>query len=181
MASAFAVIYLEKLLRKFIPKILDISVIPFVALFIMLIVNLIFIIPVSGYAFIGVSWLFTNISNNPFGAGALAMIFLLVVMLGIHQGFVPVYITLLDQRGVNVLFPILAMAGAGLVGASIATLILAPKNSPVKKQITGSLLPAFLGIGEPLIYGFALPKIIPFIAGSLGAGAGGFLMGAINT
>jgi N-acetylmuramic acid-specific PTS system IIC component len=26
-----------------------------------------------------------------------------------------------------------------------------------------------------------LPKIIPFIAGSLGAGAGGFLMGAINT
>lgn len=40
-------------------------------------------------------------------------LFLISVMLGIHQGFVPVYFTLVEKQGFNALFPILAVAGAG--------------------------------------------------------------------
>ncbi|MFO6285389.1 hypothetical protein ACLBVW_38180, partial [Pseudomonas aeruginosa] len=37
-----------------------------------------------------------------------------------HQGFVPVYFALVDAQGFNSLFPILAVAGAGQVGAALA-------------------------------------------------------------
>ena len=50
----------------------------------------------------------------------LAGLFLISVMFGIHQGFVPVYFALMDAQGFNSLFPILALAGAGQVGAALA-------------------------------------------------------------
>ncbi|STU98957.1 PTS system protein [Klebsiella pneumoniae subsp. pneumoniae] len=62
------------------------------------------------------SWLFLHLNGNPFGSAVLAGLFLLAVMFGVHQGFVPVYFALVDAQGFNSLFPILAMAGAGQVG-----------------------------------------------------------------
>lgn len=50
------------------------------------------------------------------GTAILAGLFLIAVMFGIHQGFVPVYFALMDAQGFNSLFPILAMAGAGQAG-----------------------------------------------------------------
>ena len=61
------------------------------------------------------SWLFLHLNGNPFGSAVLAGLFLLAVMFGVHQGFVPVYFALVDAQGFNSLFPILAMAGAGQV------------------------------------------------------------------
>ena len=41
-------------------------------------------------------------------------------MLGLHQALIPIHTTLIEQQGYTVLLPILAMAGAGQVGAAIA-------------------------------------------------------------
>lgn len=57
---------------------------------------------------------------------------------------------------------------------------MSPKEGTTRKQISGAIVPGILGIGEPLIYGMALPRILPFIAGSLGGAFGGFFIGAIN-
>ena len=40
----------------------------------------------------GMSWLFIHLSGNLFGTAILAGLFLISVMFGIHQGFVPVYL-----------------------------------------------------------------------------------------
>ena len=73
------------------------------------------------------------------------------------------------------LFPVLAMAGAGQVGAAIAIYIMAKRagNKKLMGIITGALPAGFLGVGEPLIYGVTLPLFVPFITAGIGAGFGG--------
>ncbi|STJ51893.1 N-acetylmuramic acid-specific PTS system EIIBC component [Escherichia coli] len=61
-----------------------------------------------------------HLNSNPFGCAVLAGLFLIAVVFGVHQGFIPVYLALMDSQGFNSLFPILSMAGAGQVGAALA-------------------------------------------------------------
>lgn len=68
--------------------------------------------------------------------------------------------------------PILAMAGAGQVGASIAV-YLKTKNQKLKQTIASALPVGFMGIGEPLIYGVTLPLGKPFISACIGGAFGG--------
>ncbi|MDU3788259.1 MAG: PTS transporter subunit EIIC, partial [Serratia marcescens] len=96
-------------------------------------------------------------------------------MFGVHQGFVPVYFALVDAQGFNALFPILAMAGVGQVGAALAVL-LKTRNARLKKVIKGALPVGILGIGEPLIFGVTLPLGRPFIGACLGGAVGGALI-----
>lgn len=73
------------------------------------------------------------------------------------------------------LYPALAMAGAGQVGAAIAIYLKAKKvgNQRIRSVISGALPAGFLGVGEPLIYGVTLPMGKPFVTAGLGAGFGG--------
>ena len=86
----------------------------------------------------------------------------------------------MDAQGFNSLFPILAMAGAGQVGAALALFWRAKRDSLLRTQIKGAIIPGFLGIGEPLIYGVTLPMGKPFISAGLGAGFGGAFVMAMQ-
>ena len=79
------------------------------------------------------------------------------------------------HHGYNALFPILAMAGVGQVGASIAVLM-KTRNTRLKKVIKGALPVGLLGIGEPLIFGVTLPLGKPFLGACLGGAVGGALI-----
>ncbi|KMQ92455.1 n-acetylmuramic acid 6-phosphate etherase [Lasius niger] len=57
----------------------------------------------------------------------------------------------------------------------------AEKGSLLRKQIEGAIIPAFFGIGEPMIYGVTLPRIKPFVTTAIGAGIGGFLAAFMMT
>ena len=105
----------------------------------------------------------------------LSALFLPMVLLGLHHGLIPIYAIQLEVFGGVSLFPVLAMAGAGQVGAAIAIYMISNKvkNNRMKQVIAGALPAGILGIGEPLIYGVTLPLGKPFITAGLGAGFGG--------
>ncbi|TNH03884.1 PTS N-acetylmuramic acid transporter subunit IIBC [Testudinibacter sp. TR-2022] len=170
---------IEQWVRKFIPDNLDMLLTSTITLLMMGAFTFLLIMPLGVVLFNGMSWLFSHLNGNPFGSAVLAGLFLLSVMFGIHQGFVPVYFALVETQGFNALFPILAMAGAGQVGAAIALYVMANKSSLLRSQIKGAILPGFLGIGEPLIYGVTLPRVKPFITACIGGAAGGFVIGLI--
>lgn len=170
----------ERQVRKWMPDDLDMILTSVVTLLIMGAVTFVVIMPIGGVLFQGMSWLFLNLNDNPIGAAILAGLFLISVVFGIHQGFVPVYFALMEAQGFNSLFPILAMAGAGQVGASLALYWKAQKGSVLRTQIRGAIIPGILGIGEPLIYGVTLPRIKPFVTACLGGAAGGFFIGLIS-
>ncbi|MCU8824761.1 PTS N-acetylmuramic acid transporter subunit IIBC, partial [Klebsiella quasipneumoniae] len=112
--------WVERQVRRVMPANLDMILTSAVTLLIMGAVTFTVIMPIGGWLFTGMSWLFLHLNGNPFGSAVLAGLFLLAVMFGVHQGFVPVYFALVDAQGFNSLFPILAMAGAGQVGAALA-------------------------------------------------------------
>ncbi|MDA9556610.1 PTS N-acetylmuramic acid transporter subunit IIBC [Vibrio sp.] len=170
----------ERFVRSFMPDSLDMILTSFVTLLIMGMFTFLFIMPLGGYLYQGMSWLFLNLNGNPIGSAVLAGLFLISVMFGIHQGFVPVYFALMDAQGFNSLFPILAMAGGGQVGAAFALYKKAAQDSLLRTQVKGSIIPGILGIGEPLIYGVTLPRVKPFITACIGGAIGGFYVGMIS-
>ena len=89
--------------------------------------------------------------------------------------FLTPLLTVLDliaRYGVTILLPILAMAGAGQVGASLAV-YLKTKNRRLKTIVASALPVGLMGVGEPLIYGVTLPLGKPFIGACIGGAAGG--------
>lgn len=172
---------IEKNIRKHVPDVLDLIVTPFVSLLIAGVLFIFVIMPVAGFASDALVSGLTLIINSthPFvrvvSGFLLAALFLPMVLLGLHHGLIPIYAIQLEQMGGVSLFPVLAMGGAGQVGAAIAIYFIAKKvgNERLKTIITGALPAGFLGVGEPLIYGVTLPLGKPFITAGIGAGFGG--------
>lgn len=171
--------WIERQVRRVIPDNLDMILTSAVTLLITGAITFVVIMPVGGELFKGMSWLFLHLNGNPFGTAVLAGLFLIAVVFGIHQGFVPVYFALMDAQGFNSLFPILAMAGGGQVGAALALFFRSPKGSLLRTQIKGAIFPGLLGIGEPLIYGVTLPRLKPFVTACFGGAVGGFFIGLV--
>ncbi len=173
--------YVEKFIRRHLSwEATDIITTPILTLLVMATATFVVFMPISHFLFEGMNWMFINLSSNPIGNAVLSGLFLPAVMLGIHQGFVPVYEGLVANLGYNTLFPVLAMAGAGQVGAALALYKKAPKDSELRKNIRGAIIPGFLGIGEPLIYGVTLPRVRPFFTAMAGGAVGGFYVGMLN-
>ncbi len=171
----------EKFVRKHVPDVLDLIVTPFVSLLITAILFIFIIMPLAGFASDGLVAALSVIinSSNPvvsvISGYILSAVFLPMVLLGLHHGLIPIYAIQLETLGGVTLFPVLAMAGAGQVGASLAIYLKAKRigNKRIQKVIAGALPAGFLGVGEPLIYGVTLPMFKPFITAGLGAGFGG--------
>lgn len=176
LTSGIFVAFFEKQLRKIIHPNLDLILTSAITLIISGIFTILVIGQVSGYLFDLVSWLFVHLSENAFGAALLSGLFLITVVFGVHQGFIPVYTSLVAKLGMNTLFPILSMAGAGQVGGAFA-LYLKEKNTQNKRVILSAIVPGILGIGEPLIYGVTLPRVKPFITSCIGGAVGGLFIG----
>lgn len=172
---------IEHWVHKHMPEVLDVAFTPLVSMLIAVPFFVVIVMPVTGWLSTLVSAflnLFIN-STNPFVSVItgyiMAATFLPLVLLGLHRGLIPIYAIQIEALGGTTLFPAVAMAGAGQVGAAIALYIKAKKvgNTRLNHIITGALPAGILGIGEPLIYGVTLPMMKPFITAGLGAGFGG--------
>src|SRR5699024_3683078 len=89
-------------------------------------------------------------------------------------------VAMIEKQGATYLLPILAMAGAGQVGAAIAVLVKCRKNKQLTTIAKGALPVGILGIGEPLIYALTIPMGKTFITACLGGGVGGAVIGLIG-
>lgn len=172
---------IEKKVRKIVPDVLDLIVTPVISLLITGLALVLIIMPVSGFISDGLVSVLSVIINSDntivsiISGYVLSAVFLPMVLLGLHHGLIPIYAIQLENMGGVSLFPVLAMAGAGQVGAAIAIYFKAKKvgNKRMQSVITGALPAGILGIGEPLIYGVTLPLGKPFVTAGLGAGFGG--------
>ncbi|WEF27182.1 PTS N-acetylmuramic acid transporter subunit IIBC [Klebsiella aerogenes] len=179
LLAAYVGAKIERFFRRYIPDELDMILTSMLTLIVTAILTFIVIMPIGVWLFQGMSWLFMHLNSNPFGCAVLAGVFLIAVVFGVHQGFIPVYLALMDSQGFNSLFPILSMAGAGQVGASLALYWKADKASVLRTQIRGAIIPGLLGVGEPLIYGVTLPRMKPFVTACIGGAVGGLFIGTV--
>ncbi|BCK69262.1 hypothetical protein Srufu_032150 [Streptomyces libani subsp. rufus] len=182
LAAALLAVQVEKRCRKAVPEALDVLVTPTVTVLVTGLVTLFGLMFVAGEVATaigtGANWLLAH--GGAFAGLVLGGLFLPLVMLGLHQALIPLHTTLIEQQGYTVLLPILAMAGAGQVGAAVAVYLRLPHNRSIRRTIKSALPAGFLGVGEPLIYGVSLPLGRPFITACLGGAAGGAFVGLFN-
>ena len=173
---------IEKQLHKVIPDSIDIIVTPTLTLLAVGVFTIFIVMPIAGVisdSLVGsIMWVLKV--GGAFSGFILGLFFLPMVMLGLHQILTPIHIEMIDQTGSTLLLPILAMAGAGQVGAALALWVRCKKNKKLTNMIKGALPVGFLGIGEPLIYGVTLPLGRPFITACIGGGIGGAVVGAFG-
>ncbi|MBQ0141059.1 MAG: PTS transporter subunit EIIC [Kurthia sp.] len=172
----------EKWLRKFIPNAIDIIVTPTITLLVIGLLTIFIVMPIAGVISSSLVDAITWVLNvgGAFAGFVLGALFLPMVMLGLHQILTPIHIEMINTSGFTLLLPILAMAGAGQVGAAIALWFKCRKNKQLTNMIKGALPVGILGIGEPLIYGVTLPLGRPFITACIGGGIGGAVIGALG-
>lgn len=173
---------IEKQLHKIIPDSIDIIVTPTLTLLAVGVFTIFIVMPIAGVisdSLVGsIMWVLKV--GGAFSGFILGLFFLPMVMLGLHQILTPIHIEMIDKTGSTLLLPILAMAGAGQVGAALALWVRCKKNKKLTNMIKGALPVGFLGIGEPLIYGVTLPLGRPFITACIGGGIGGAVVGAFG-
>jgi PTS system sucrose-specific IIC component len=170
--------WIEKKLRQWLPEALELILNPLLTTLITATLAIVALQPLGGIMSDAIAHGATlAIDRGGILVGALlAGTFLPLVLTGLHQGMVPIHVELVQAHGYNALLPILAMAGVGQVGASLAVL-LKTRNARLKKLVKGALPVGILGIGEPLIFGVTLPLGRPFIAACLGGAVGGAVIG----
>ncbi len=177
--AVFLMAQVERQLHKVIPDSIDIIVTPVITLLVMGLVTIFLIMPLAGWISNGlvggINWVL-NV-GGAFSGFVLGALFLPMVMFGLHQILTPIHLQMIADTGKTLLLPVLAMAGAGQVGAAIALWIKCRKNKKLIELIKGALPVGILGIGEPLIYGVTLPLGRPFITACLGGGIGGAVIG----
>ncbi|MFJ3694626.1 PTS transporter subunit EIIC [Streptomyces sp. NPDC090052] len=182
LGAAALAVYVEKWCRRWMPQSLDVLLTPTITVLASGLVTLFGLMYLAGQVSTAIgtfaTWL---LAHGGAGAGfVLGGLFLPLVMLGLHQALIPIHTTLIQQQGYTVLLPILAMAGAGQVGAAIAVYLRLPKNKSIRTTIKSALPAGFLGVGEPLIYGVSLPLGRPFITACVGGAFGGGFVGLFN-
>ncbi|MFB6843132.1 PTS transporter subunit EIIC [Streptomyces sp. NPDC056361] len=182
LGAAVLAVHVEKWCRRRVPESLDVLVTPTLTVLVSGLVTVFGLMFVAGEISRAIGdfadWLLANA-----GAGAgllLGGLFLPLVMLGLHQALIPIHTTLIEQQGYTVLLPILAMAGAGQVGAAMAVYLKLPRNGSIRRTIKSALPAGFLGVGEPLIYGVSLPLGRPFVTACVGGAAGGAFVGLFS-
>ena len=171
----------EKVVRSKMPDALDIVVSPLVILAVCVVPYVFVIMPITGVisnilvSVVGSVCMSENLFVRMIAGFLGSFLFLPLVAVGMHHGLVALYSVQLAELGFVTLYPALAMAGAGQVGAAIAIWLKARKvgNKRMMSVIGGALPAGILGVGEPLIYGVTLPMGKPFITAGLGAGFGG--------
>ncbi|MFB6616275.1 PTS transporter subunit EIIC [Streptomyces sp. NPDC085524] len=182
LAAALLAVQVEKWCRRRVPEALDVLVTPTLTVLVSGLVTLFGLMFLAGEASAAIgsfaNWLLAT--GGAFAGLVLGGLFLPLVMLGLHQALIPIHTTLIEQSGYTVLLPILAMAGAGQVGAAIAVYCRLPRNGSLRATIKSALPAGFLGVGEPLIYGVSLPLGRPFITACIGGAAGGAFVGLFN-
>lgn len=181
IVGALFLAQVEKRIRRRMPDSLDIVLTPLLSIVVCAVPYVLVVMPALGLVSSGICTGMTAIcmSDNAFVrmvAGYLgAALFLPLVAAGMHHGLVALYSIQLAELGYVTLYPALAMAGAGQVGAAAALWVKARRtgNRELAKVIAGALPAGVLGVGEPLVYGVTLPLGRPFVTAGIGAGFGG--------
>ncbi|MDB6353137.1 beta-glucoside-specific PTS transporter subunit IIABC [Trichococcus sp. K1Tr] len=171
----------EKLLKKLIPDVVKLFLVPFFTLMIIVPLTVLLIGPLSTWAatLVGsaVAWIY-NLSPIVAG-GLLGGGWQVFVMFGLHWGFIPIFINNLATQGYDQLLSTVLGVSFAQMGAILA-IYLKTKEPKVKQLSIPAIISALFGVTEPAIYGISLPMKRPFQLSCIAGGIAGMIAGAFK-
>jgi PTS system beta-glucosides-specific IIC component len=179
--SVFIAAKVEKFLKKVIPDVVKMFLVPFVTLLIVVPVTFIVIGPIATWAgnIIGAVTI-AAYDFSPVIAGLLVGgLWQILVIFGLHWGLIPIAINNLVVYGSDPILALSFIASFAQTGAIIGVL-LKTKEQKVKTLAIPAIISGFFGVTEPAIYGISLPLRKPFFISLIGGALGGAALGLIN-
>lgn len=175
--------FVEKQLKKWIPKAVELVFVPMFTFLIMGTLAFSVLGPIGAVLgnYLGV--FFTFLSESAAWAPAVLVGSLLpvMVMFGLHNGVAPLGVMQMANLGYDSIF------GPGCVCSNMAqaaaTTVVAfrTKNKKTRQIAASGAITAYMGITEPALYGVSLPKKYPLVAAMIGGGLGGLYAGLTQT
>ncbi len=176
---------IEHWLKKVIPDVIKLFVVPFVTLVIMVPLTYLVIGPVASILCSILSLVFNAIYNIPVVGGIIGGILIgafwqVLVIFGLHWGLVPLAMINYGLMGYDTfLSPYFCVSFAQTF--VVLAIILKTKNEKTKKVAIPAFISGIFGVTEPAIYGVTLPKKKPFIYSCIAGAIGGAFTGFMNT
>ena len=166
---------MQKLCKRFVPDVVDLIVTPFVTLLVSMLLGLLVVGPIMHIVEAAVFGAVRAFLEMPFGIGGFIVggVHQVIVVSGVHHVFNALEVQLLAATGRDAFNAIITGAIVAQGGAAVAVAV---KTKDVKKRALyiSSVIPAFLGITEPAIFGINLRFMKPFLYALVGgAFAGG--------
>ncbi len=171
----------EKLFSKYIPDLVKFFFVPMLTLLVTLPVSVIFLGPVATFGSTLISEFTLAIrSFSPMLAGGIVgLTWQILVIFGMHWGFIPVYINNVMTLGYdNVMMPFFACTFA--TSAVVLAIFFKTKDKKLKEMAIPNFISGIFGVTEPAIYGILLPLKKPFIISCIAGGIGGAFYGHFN-
>lgn len=171
--SGIVLTKIELTLRKYIPDVLKLIVIPFVTLLITVLLSYIIIGPISRELGDYIAIIFNYLLTGPFkifGAIIFGLIYAPLVITGLHHTFLAVDLQLIANGG-TMIWPLIALSNIAQGSSAIAMLIIYRKNARVKSIAASAGISAWLGVTEPAMFGLNLKYKYPFVAAIIGSAA----------
>ncbi|MCM2138644.1 beta-glucoside-specific PTS transporter subunit IIABC [Vagococcus fluvialis] len=175
-ATAFAA-FLEKQLKKIIPDVVKLFLVPFFVALITIPLTFLAIGPVMNIVSDGLGAALIGIQTfSPILYGAvLGFAWQVLVMFGMHWAVIPFAIIALSQGDPTSILTPSGSVSFAQTGAVLAVM-LKTKNAKLKELSIPAFISGIFGVTEPAIYGITLPKKKPFWASSIVGG----VIGAIT-
>ncbi|OPX46613.1 beta-glucoside-specific PTS transporter subunit IIABC [Clostridium thermobutyricum] len=168
----------EKLFKKIIPDVVKTFLVPLFTLIVIVPLTFIVIGPITTWAsqLIGEGTLAVY-EFSPIVAGLLlGGLWQVLVIFGLHWGFIPVAILNLTTKGFDPIV-VLSFVASFAQTAVVMAIFIKTKDKKLKTLAIPSIISGFFGVTEPAIYGITLPRIKTFIISCIGGAIGGALTG----
>ncbi len=171
----------EKLFSKYIPDLVKFFFVPMLTLLVTIPVSILFLGPVAtfGSTLISEFTLAIRGVSPTLAGGIVGLTWQILVIFGMHWGFIPVYINNVQTLGYdNVMMPFFACTFA--TSAVVLAIFFKTKDKKLKEMAIPNFISGIFGVTEPAIYGILLPKKKPFIISCIAGGIGGAFYGFCN-
>lgn len=176
---------LEHWLKKVIPDVIKLFVVPFVTLIVMVPLTYLVIGPIVSILCSILSLFFNAIYSIPVVGGLIGGVLIgafwqVLVIFGLHWSLVPLAMINYSLLGYDfILSPCFCVSFAQTF--VVLAIVLKTKDEKLKKIAIPAFISGIFGVTEPAIYGVTLPKKTPFIYSCIAGAIGGAFTGLMRT
>ena len=174
--------FVEKLVKRYTPKSIEIFCVPMLVLLIMAPLALLLIGPLGTIAGNGLAAVFKVLDQKAGWALPIimGMICPLLVMTGMHYSLLPIQLAQYATLGYATLMGLPMFASNMAQAAATFAIYCRTKDSSLKAIAGTSSLTALMGITEPALYGVTLRLKYPLVSAMIGGGCAGIWAGLTN-
>lgn len=182
--AGFALVYLERFVRKISPEVVSMIVVPFFALVPAVIFAHWILGPIGWWIGAGLAnIIYTGLTStiNWLFASVFGFLYAPLVVTGLHHMTNAIDMELVGQFGGTILWPMIALSNIAQ-GSAVLAMVFVNHDDEEEKQVSvPACISAYLGVTEPAMFGINLKYGFPFLAAIIGSAIAGAFSVMMNT